>query len=206
MVGFDARVEAVSLTSSPDSGGISPSSSTTTTTTTSSFGTELCISNWYSKEGNDQLRKEREQRIVSAVRLQALRLARNDQGMLSSTVASQAKPGKLEGVYRVPAGALFTRPKVVLWRCFQKTVFILVCEPEENRYLASSFLVIFATLLNDHYKNEQVLTKPKEVLQKPEITLLLLQSYLPSGQLLFLNDSLLKHLRKEFEEGLEGKK
>jgi len=91
---------------------------------------------------------------------------------------------------------------VVLWKQVQRVALVVICEVDENQYLAANFLTLFANLLMDQYKSANILTKPKELLNKPEEMLMLLQTYLPNGQLLFISDQYAKHLRREFDESL----
>ena len=69
----------------------------------------------------------------------------------------------------------------------------VVCEPDVNLDLAVNFLQVFSAVLAEHVKGGALET----FLVKPDEALILLEKFLPCGQLLVLQSNLIKHLKKE---------
>eukprot|EP00005_Dracoamoeba_jomungandri_P013421 CAMPEP_0174271228 /NCGR_PEP_ID=MMETSP0439-20130205/47168_1 /TAXON_ID=0 /ORGANISM="Stereomyxa ramosa, Strain Chinc5" /LENGTH=149 /DNA_ID=CAMNT_0015361087 /DNA_START=92 /DNA_END=541 /DNA_ORIENTATION=- len=127
----------------------------------------------------------------------------NNQG--SSHLPAPYKASKLEGIFVLPAGDLFQEHKIVVWAQIQHCAFVLICEEDENRLLASNFIRKFAIIVMDHFKNTQLAMNPKEVSAKLDEILLLLDNFLPDGQLLFSSPHFTAHLQKEFDEMMAQK-
>uniref|UniRef100_A0A8D0CA54 Adaptor related protein complex 5 subunit sigma 1 n=1 Tax=Salvator merianae TaxID=96440 RepID=A0A8D0CA54_SALMN len=98
------------------------------------------------------------------------------------------------GVFRLPAGDPFAEEKTVLWLGLQCLGFALVCDAHENLMLAESTLRLLVKALLDHLK---LLSSGSEVLLKADRTEVILQKFLPQGQLLFLNDQFVVGLERE---------
>jgi len=94
---------------------------------------------------------------------------------------------------------LFKSKKIVLWKQIFNTTYVLICEKDENRALGVHFLSVFIKMIDDHFKKPGISAQPKEYLSKPEDFIGLLQTFLPNGQLLFMNNQFIKHLKKEAE-------
>eukprot|EP01098_Paradermamoeba_levis_P015994 TRINITY_DN8406_c0_g4_i1.p1 TRINITY_DN8406_c0_g4~~TRINITY_DN8406_c0_g4_i1.p1 ORF type:complete len:217 (-),score=69.69 TRINITY_DN8406_c0_g4_i1:4-654(-) len=94
---------------------------------------------------------------------------------------------------------------LVVWKRVNNTSYTMICEEEENAVLAANFLSLFIKVLNEHFKFTPATSNTKEMMMKPEEVLVLLQNYLPSGQLLFINSSFARFLKKEVEFVLMSK-
>eukprot|EP00421_Protoceratium_reticulatum_P023016 CAMPEP_0168385508 /NCGR_PEP_ID=MMETSP0228-20121227/14956_1 /TAXON_ID=133427 /ORGANISM="Protoceratium reticulatum, Strain CCCM 535 (=CCMP 1889)" /LENGTH=171 /DNA_ID=CAMNT_0008398695 /DNA_START=192 /DNA_END=704 /DNA_ORIENTATION=+ len=111
----------------------------------------------------------------------------------TSDSKSSTQPGLdyMEGILRLQASALFEYPKLVVWKQVDKVVYTLVCEPLDNPLLASNFLTLFISKLNDHFRKGGGIVE--EVVARPDEVLAILNHLLPGGQLLFTNFRLYKH-------------
>jgi len=107
-----------------------------------------------------------------------------------------------EGAFWVPKGDLFCSNFIVLWHQVQAVAYVLICYEEENRALGINFLQNFPKELSEYYKTNMATDQGMEFFSRPEEVLILLQSFLPNGQLLFITPNLAKHLKKEAESTL----
>jgi len=98
--------------------------------------------------------------------------------------------------------ALFSSPKIVLWKQFYSTIYVLLCEETENRLAASHFLNTLPRILEDHFKKTGIAASPREFLSKLEEFLVVVHTFLPNGQLIFMNAQYSKQLRKEVDSVL----
>jgi len=168
---------------------------------------------FFTAHGNDINKKKKQQAVVDEVE-QELKFRQNCDAnnatftgllQLDSKEAEQARLTSNQGEFRIPAGSFFDSQKFVIWRQLLSTVFVIICEPDENRLLASNFLSLLPRILIDNFKNPQLTIQPKEMLLKPEEVLILIQSYLPNGQLLFANGQFVRHLKRDAEAALQAK-
>jgi len=158
------------------------------------------LSCFYGSESNDNKKVKRREIIVQTVEVDIQ--SRRDRRLTE-------RPGRVksatdeEGVFWVPRGELFSSPKVVLWRKTKNVAYTLICEEDENPALGSYFLESFPNVLSEYYKKTTPSsTLGMEFFLRPEEVLVLLQSFLPNGQLLFISPNLSKHLKKEAENTL----
>mmetsp|Transcript_37064 Transcript_37064/g.105989 ORF Transcript_37064/g.105989 Transcript_37064/m.105989 type:complete len:201 (-) Transcript_37064:103-705(-) len=172
----------------------------------------LHFSIFYTPEGNDGRKKTRQQTIMR--RILEEHLFQTHSGEQHTAVKSKAssslddadwlfrftsdsksstQPGLdyMEGILRLQASALFEYPKLVVWKQVDKVVYTLVCEPLDNPLLASNFLTLFISKLNDHFRKGGGIVE--EVVARPDEVLAILNHLLPGGQLLFTNFRLYKH-------------
>jgi len=191
---------------------------------------QVFIAQFYSPEGNDKNKYERQQYIASKVQGEYSfvyscyspdgSLAARELSLDWGTHSLVPEPNKSvsskwanEGVFRiVPEDALsnsqsplFKKSKIVIWKQIVCTAYILICEEDENRLLASQFLNIFTKAIDDHFKKPGVCGYPKEFLSRVEEFLVLMNVFLPNGQLLFISTPFAKYLRKEAESMLFSK-
>ncbi|KAL6042112.1 hypothetical protein QOT17_024593 [Balamuthia mandrillaris] len=189
----------------------------------SAANVQVCFSHFFTAEGNDVHRKKREQQLAASVwrdfafRQRCAegfaRVSKEENKRRSSSPApslelpfqlATTKPAFEGGEFRI-SGSLgggpscFSSPKIGVWKQFRNTAMLLVCEPDENRYLAANFLSLFASVLAEHFKSPAITAKPKELLSRPEEIMLLLEVYLPNGLLLFTSSHLSKHWRRQAE-------
>lgn len=186
----------------------------------------LHFSIFYTPEGNDARKKTRQQTIMRRILEEHLfQTHSGDQhgsakskGKASSSLddadwlfrftsdsKSAAQPGLdyTEGILRLPASALFEHPKLVVWKQTDKVVYTLVCEPLDNPLLASNFLTLFVSELNDHFRKGGSVID--EVDLRPDEVLAILSCLLPGGQLLFTNCHLYRHLKSQIATVLSQK-
>ncbi|XP_074052152.1 AP-5 complex subunit sigma-1 isoform X2 [Macrotis lagotis] len=103
------------------------------------------------------------------------------------------------GVFRLRPGDPFQEAKVVVWLGFLSLGCALVCEPHENLLLAESTLCLLSRLLLDHLK---LLSSSSDILLRADRVEIILNHFLPQGQLLFLNDQFVQGLEKELSASL----
>jgi len=107
-----------------------------------------------------------------------------------------------EGAFWIPREDLFSSNLVVLWHQVQSVAYVLICDEDENRALGINFLQNFPKELSEYYKANNQTDQGMEFFSRPEEVLILLQSFLPNGQLLFITPNFAKHLKKEAESTL----
>jgi len=91
----------------------------------------------------------------------------------------------------------FEMDKHVLWCAALNTAFVLILESKENRVLANIILKFLTKYLQDYV---QAITNPKEILQKPDVIINILQCVMPEGQLRFVNHKIMKEIEKDLEK------
>ncbi|EGC38298.1 hypothetical protein DICPUDRAFT_28941 [Dictyostelium purpureum] len=90
-------------------------------------------------------------------------------------------------------------PKFVIWKKLLGVCFTIICEEDENRLLVSNFLTMFSNVILDNFKTTISKTLPQEILPKSDEILLLLNSYLPNGQLLFISNQFSKQIKTNIQ-------
>ncbi|KAK5574412.1 hypothetical protein RB653_009687 [Dictyostelium firmibasis] len=94
-----------------------------------------------------------------------------------------------------------TTPKYCIWKKILGVCFTIVCEDDENRLLASNFLTLFSNVIVDVFKTTITKTiNPMDILPRSEEILLLLNSYLPNGQLLFISNQFSKQIKTNIQQ------
>ncbi|XP_043931972.1 AP-5 complex subunit sigma-1-like [Protopterus annectens] len=87
------------------------------------------------------------------------------------------------GVFRLPPGDPFSESKTVLWFGIQSVGFALVCDPYENLMLAENSLKMVVKYLLEYLR---LLSQGSDMLKADKIEIIL-NKFLPCGQLLFIN-------------------
>ncbi|XP_036604978.1 AP-5 complex subunit sigma-1 isoform X2 [Trichosurus vulpecula] len=103
------------------------------------------------------------------------------------------------GVFRLQPGDPFQDAKVAVWLGVLSLGCVLVCEPHENLLLAESTLRLLTRLLLHHLK---LLSSGSDILLRVDRIEIILNHFLPQGQLLFLNDQFVQVLEKELSASL----
>eukprot|EP01117_Protostelium_nocturnum_P019188 TRINITY_DN8250_c0_g1_i1.p1 TRINITY_DN8250_c0_g1~~TRINITY_DN8250_c0_g1_i1.p1 ORF type:complete len:280 (-),score=99.89 TRINITY_DN8250_c0_g1_i1:201-947(-) len=86
----------------------------------------------------------------------------------------------------------------VVWKQVSQNLFYsLLCDESENLLNASRFLHSFPKMLAEHFGKQDVTNNPNELLTRVDDVIVLLNSYLPNGLLLFANSGVDKNLKKE---------
>ncbi|XP_013389295.2 AP-5 complex subunit sigma-1-like [Lingula anatina] len=173
----------------------------------SSFGQEIQIidtqrENDPAKHGSD-LRTERKQnlhrvaqlvqsefafrRVVTGKTLDDDLLKLNNEGTL---------PEFELGYIRLPVDEPFQNEKIVVWMAAVNCGFTMICEKNENRSLAENVLKLLIRYLQEHLR---ILNQPTEAMTKVDKIAVVLDIFLPSGQLLFMNRRLVRQFEKDLE-------
>ena len=119
------------------------------------------------------------------------------ESLIAALVAGEVKAtGAQRGVTRIPRGLLFETSQVVVWQheaaaAAPRTACILACGEDENVLCAAHFLRTITSLLN----RQRCGGETHDLL--PEKMLLLLQKFLPNGQLLFVGEDLARELARD---------
>ncbi|XP_069488356.1 AP-5 complex subunit sigma-1 [Ambystoma mexicanum] len=98
------------------------------------------------------------------------------------------------GVFGLAPGDPFTERKIVVWMGVLSLGFALICDAEENLMLAESTLRMLVKFLLDALK---LLNQSSDIVLKADKAEILLNMFLPHGQLLFLNHQFVQALEKE---------
>jgi len=85
---------------------------------------------------------------------------------------------------------------IAVWQGSGDTGFILLCDPTENRMQAETSLKLIINNLQNYLR---LMNQPMEVLNKPERIALLLNKFLPDGNLILMNHRVVRQLEKELE-------
>lgn len=98
------------------------------------------------------------------------------------------------GVFGLSPGDPFNTQKTVLWMGVLSIGFALICDADENLVLAENTLRMLVRFLVDALK---LLSQSSDVVLKSDKAEILLNTFLPHGQLLFLNHQFVQALEKE---------
>ncbi|XP_064420893.1 AP-5 complex subunit sigma-1 [Latimeria chalumnae] len=98
------------------------------------------------------------------------------------------------GVFRLPLGDPFSETKIVVWLGIWFLSFTLICDPHENLMLAENTLRTVTKYLLEYLKP---LSQGSEILLKADKIEVILNRFLPHGQLLFINHRFVHSLEKE---------
>ncbi|XP_067898357.1 AP-5 complex subunit sigma-1 [Heterodontus francisci] len=98
------------------------------------------------------------------------------------------------GVFRLPAGDIFTEETTVVWMAVLSLGFALICDPYENLMLAENTLRLMVKYLTEHLK---LLIQGNDVVLKTDRIEVILNTFLPHGQLMFINCCFIQSLEKE---------
>ncbi|ESO85132.1 hypothetical protein LOTGIDRAFT_196130 [Lottia gigantea] len=105
------------------------------------------------------------------------------------------------GFFRLRAGEVFQKDRYVIWLAAGYTAFSFVCEKYENRLVAESILKHLIRYLQEHVR---VLTQPSETGLRSERVGVVVNTFLPQGNLLFLNNRLIRQLEKEVDNQIKA--
>ncbi|KAH3787330.1 AP-5 complex subunit sigma-1-like [Dreissena polymorpha] len=100
------------------------------------------------------------------------------------------------GFLRLPAEALYSEEKIVVWLGTGNTCFTLVCHKNENRTIAEHVLKILIRCTQDYLR---LLNQPAEASLKGERMCLILSRFLPDGTLVFMNHRVVRSIERELE-------
>ncbi|KAJ9583162.1 hypothetical protein L9F63_022494 [Diploptera punctata] len=90
----------------------------------------------------------------------------------------------------------------IVWQCAPGLGFVLLCNRRENIVQAHNVLSIIIQQLEKHL---QFVSNPAMALALVETVALIVNQFLPSGQLLFMNSRLVRQFEKQLEHDLFSK-
>lgn len=88
------------------------------------------------------------------------------------------------------------KPKTAVWLGALNCAFVLLCDAHENRALAEHVLKVLVKHLHEHCR---VFHQPADVTNRVDRVALVLNQFLPGGQLLVMNHRLLRQFEKELD-------
>ena len=100
------------------------------------------------------------------------------------------------GHFLTREGLNFPKDSFVTWMGAGFTGFALVCDRTENRLTAESVLRLLIRYLQEYVR---VLNQPAEVGVRSDRIVLILNKFLPRGNLLLMNHRVIRHLEKELD-------
>ncbi|XP_078262898.1 AP-5 complex subunit sigma-1 [Rhinoraja longicauda] len=103
------------------------------------------------------------------------------------------------GVFRLSAGEIFSEETVVVWLGVLSLGFALVCDPHENLALAENTLQLLVKYLKEHLK---LLVQSNDIMLKTDRIEAILNTFLPHGQLMFVNCCFTQSLEKELNASI----
>lgn len=103
------------------------------------------------------------------------------------------------GVFRLSAGEIFGEETVVIWLGVLSLGFALVCDPHENLALAENTLRLLVKYLKEHLK---LLVQSNDIVLKTDRIEAILNTFLPHGQLMFVNCCFIQSLEKELNASM----
>uniref|UniRef100_UPI00398F3F9D AP-5 complex subunit sigma-1 n=1 Tax=Pristiophorus japonicus TaxID=55135 RepID=UPI00398F3F9D len=98
------------------------------------------------------------------------------------------------GVFRLPAGDLFAEETTVVWMAVLSLGFALICDPCENLMLAENTLRLLVKYFTEHLR---LLVHSNDVVLKTDRIEAIVNTFLPHGQLMFINCCFIQSLEKE---------
>ncbi|GIY60261.1 uncharacterized protein CDAR_28291 [Caerostris darwini] len=119
----------------------------------------------------------------------------NNRGMeLSENVSFDTES---KGIFNVKIKDI---QKPIVWHSYCGCLYILVCDDTENRILAASTLFSIIRTLKDLLP--KIMSSSSELVFKVDVVSLIVNSFLPSGQLLFLNNQAMQLLIKDIQKAV----
>nr|XP_033789492.1 AP-5 complex subunit sigma-1 [Geotrypetes seraphini]XP_033789568.1 AP-5 complex subunit sigma-1 [Geotrypetes seraphini]XP_033789664.1 AP-5 complex subunit sigma-1 [Geotrypetes seraphini] len=103
------------------------------------------------------------------------------------------------GVFSLAPGDPFHECKTVLWLGVLSLGFVLICDMHDNLTLAEDTLKLIVKYLIEHLR---LLSQGSDVILKADKTETILNTFLPHGQLLFLNHQFILALEKEMNSSM----
>ncbi|XP_051898444.1 AP-5 complex subunit sigma-1 [Pristis pectinata] len=126
-----------------------------------------------------------------------------DKPLYDSGAAIGEEPiGSLEpdlGVFRLSAAEIFTEEAIVVWMGVLSLGFALICDTNENLMLAENTLRLLVKYFKEHLK---LLIQSNDVVLKTDRIEAILNTFLPHGQLMFLNCCFIQSLEKELNASM----
>ncbi|GCC37023.1 hypothetical protein chiPu_0015523 [Chiloscyllium punctatum] len=103
------------------------------------------------------------------------------------------------GVFRLPAGDIYVEETTVVWAAVLSLGFALICDSHENLMLAENTLKMIVKYFMQHLN---LLVQGNDVVLKTDRIEAILNTFLPHGQLMFLNCCFIQSLEKELNASI----
>ncbi|XP_072353765.1 AP-5 complex subunit sigma-1 [Scyliorhinus torazame] len=103
------------------------------------------------------------------------------------------------GVFCLPAGDIFAEETTVVWMAVLSLGFALICDPYENLTLAENTLRLMVKYFTEHLK---LLIQGNDLVLKTDRIEAILNTFLPHGQLMFINCCFIQSLEKELNASM----
>ena len=116
---------------------------------------------------------------------------------LDSNSSSNFRGGAEEGITRLPRGPQCASAKILVWRQILGCGYTLVCDPQENLVMASTWISMFVAVLSKHFNNPRVAENLSIFDDSVEDIVSIVKALLPCGKLLFLNGSVVNQLHRQ---------
>lgn len=107
------------------------------------------------------------------------------------------------GLFRLAAGDSFATAKTVLWLARDECAYVLICELDENTMQAEAVLSAITKLVVENITSHE--QKNAELMLKSEKIAVILNQFLPCGQIQFLNHKLQAQLERQVEKIMAAK-
>ncbi|XP_062901200.1 AP-5 complex subunit sigma-1 [Mobula hypostoma] len=103
------------------------------------------------------------------------------------------------GVFRLPAGDIFAEETTVVWIGVHLLGFALICDTYENLMLAENTLRLLVRYFKEHLR---LFNHSNDIVLKTDRIEAILNTFLPHGQLMFLNCCFIQSLEKELNASM----
>jgi len=90
------------------------------------------------------------------------------------------------------------KERCICWKAHSETILSVVFDPKtENKTACLNFVQQFPLIVENHFKRPSIMQSWRELMSKPEEVLMLLNSLIQNGTIIFANSSYSKFLRRE---------
>ena len=113
----------------------------------------------------------------------------------------QVIPSSEMGFTRFPKGEPFSNEKIAVWLASLHYGFTVLCERNENRLLAELALKQLICYMRDQLKIYQ---HPDVFYNRPDQIAYVVDKFIPNGQLICMNQKLIKQFEKELDTQLKS--
>lgn len=119
---------------------------------------------------------------------------------IQKIINDDALPEMELGFFRMGEGEILRSEKIVVWMATGNIGFSLICEKTENRLLTETILKLLIRYLHEYLR---ILNQPTEASLKADKVGLVINKFLPEGNLLFMNNRVIRQLEKELETAMK---
>uniref|UniRef100_A0A2L2YI91 AP-5 complex subunit sigma-1 n=1 Tax=Parasteatoda tepidariorum TaxID=114398 RepID=A0A2L2YI91_PARTP len=90
--------------------------------------------------------------------------------------------------------------KQIVWHSYYGCLYILVCDQTDNRILAASTLFFLIKTIKDLLP--KITLSHSEIVQKADVISVVVNTFMPCGQLLFINNQAAQQLIKDIQKAI----